>query len=224
MGRGDHYDGNDLFKKRGEYTFSHPVELSPRAGRRNPLIEKDGTLKPSRPLPPGMYSRSPRLEPLSYDFQRKENCVTWLKPGQAAPGVEPGETAHKLYFQVPQHPSPRPIPTRYDNSPRTKQGGATSTVGQLIFGDDSARPFGARPFGDGLAPLEHDPFARRFARADAPVDPFAKATPEQQLAMLNVALSHERRKRELALGKLTTKLRNSAFVPPNKASLCGVAN
>jgi hypothetical protein len=27
MVRGEHSDGNDLFKQRGEYTFSHPVEV-----------------------------------------------------------------------------------------------------------------------------------------------------------------------------------------------------
>jgi hypothetical protein len=172
------------------------------------LWEKDGSLKPNRPLPPGMHNRSPRLEPLSYDFKRKENCVTWLKPGESAAGVEPGQTANKMYYQVPRFPSPRQIPTRYENSPRTKHG-ATSTVGQLIFGDDSAM----RPFGDksprSLAPLDHDPFARR---AEAPVDPFAKATQEQQLAMLNVALSYERRKVEMARGKLATHLRGATFL------------
>ena len=216
MGKGEHYDGNDLFKQRGEYTFSHPVEISPRAGRRNPLFQKDGSLKPNRPLPPGMHSRSPRLEPLSYDFQRKENCITWLKPGLAADGVQPGETASRMYYQAPQFPSPRAIPTRYEHSPRTKLG-STSTVGELIFGDDSAtRPFGDAKSPRGLAPLEHDPFARRSARDDAPVDPFARATQDQQLAMLNVALAYERRKLELARGKLVTKLRVEAYVPPVK--------
>ena len=42
MVRGEHNDGNDLFRPTGPQIFSHPVELSPRAGWRHALYEKEG--------------------------------------------------------------------------------------------------------------------------------------------------------------------------------------
>lgn len=219
--RGEHNDGNDLFRPTGPQIFSHPVELSPRAGRRHALYEKEGSLKKNRPLPPGMTSRSPRLEPLSYDFRLQP------PPWGVETGAAPGESSYNTSYRQPGESSYRAIPTRYQSSPRTKLG-TTSTIGGIIFGDDAS----SQPFPTGNSPrltsLLYDPFADspRTRGARVPVDAreAALATPAKKLALLNVALAHERRKLAIARGALTTRLRGSCFVPPDKVSLCGIVD
>lgn len=170
--RGEHNDGNDLFRPTGPQIFSHPVELSPRAGRRHALYEKEGSLKKNRPLPPGMTSRSPRLEPLSYDFRLQP------PPWGVETGAAPGESSYNTSYRQPGESSYRAIPTRYQSSPRTKLG-TTSTIGGIIFGDDaSSQPF---PTGNSSDFFSHG--SRKALKSFSPgesvkeVRPLPKAAP-----------------------------------------------
>ena len=205
----------------------HLVVATASASRRNPQVNKDGSLRPaaSRPLPPGMRARpSPRLEPMpdaTFAFDRSDR-PEWCPPLVNHPAANPGETTATHDFRRPRFnvSSPREMPTRYGASPRTK-----STVGDIIFSDEHAAILSPRR----LPPV--DPFASSTRRP--PSSPRLLASlansprtlsNEQQAALLEVARRHEKRMADYARRCLATKLRGACFVPPDRSAMCHIVD
>lgn len=158
----------------------------------NPSRYADGRLRPDRPLPPGFSPRKlAPLTQLSPRFQRNGGAYEW--DSSVSHMVE---TTSQACFRPPAVRAAVP-PTRLGLSPRHMK----SQVGSIIFSDPNFMTFTPR---DGvyvprhLPPLIPVPAQSETTTAAPPAKADLSFTDEQRIALLEVALRHERRMTEAA--------------------------